>query len=169
MGPATCRASFVIFSAERLLTVISPCLQEKQQLAADQSSLLNKAFETLKDPLKRAEYLLTLRDHPINEEDTLHAQQELLIDVMEVRQNLEEAEGDERIDLLQQNEGLPFLSIVNMGIDARIYGTERIEEAKADIENAIGSENWHEAKQATIRLRYWYSVAQAAKHQEFNH
>lgn len=121
MGPAIFRASFVIFSAERLLTVISPCLQEKQQLAADQSSLLNKAFETLKDPLKRAEYLLTLRDHPINEEDTLHAQQELLMDVMEVRQNLEEAEGDERIDLLRQNEGLPFLSTVNMGIDARTW------------------------------------------------
>ena len=75
----------------------------------DQSSLLNKAFETLKDPLKRAEYLLALRGHPINEEDTLHAQQELLMDVMEVRQNLEEAEGDERINLLRQNEGLPFV------------------------------------------------------------
>src|SRR5258706_12262142 len=87
-------------------------LQEKQQLAADQSSLLNKAFETLKDPLKRAEYLLTLRGHPINEEDTLHAQQqqELLMDVMEVRQKLEEAEGDERLDLELQNEGLFFLS-----------------------------------------------------------
>ncbi len=87
-------------------------LQEKQQLAADQSSLLNKAFETLKDPLKRAEYLLTLRGHPINEEDTLHAQQqqELLMDVMEVRQKLEEAEGDERLDLVLQNEGLSFFS-----------------------------------------------------------
>jgi len=85
-------------------------LQEKQQLAADQSSLLNRAFETLKDPLKRAEYLLALRGHPINEEDTLHAQQELLMDVMEVRQRLEEAEGDERVQLVLQNEGSSFVS-----------------------------------------------------------
>ena len=85
-------------------------LQEKQQLAADQSSLLNRAFETLKDPLKRAEYLLALRGHPINEEDTLHAQQELLMDVMEVRQELEEAEGDERVQLVLQNEGSSFVS-----------------------------------------------------------
>jgi len=85
-------------------------LQEKQQLAADQSSLLNRAFETLKDPLKRAEYLLALRGHPINEEDTLYAQQELLMDVMEVRQELEEAEGDERLQLVLQNEGLSFAS-----------------------------------------------------------
>ena len=135
---------------------------------------MNKAFETLKDPLKRAEYLLTLRGHPINEEDTLDSQQqqELLMDVMEVRQKLEEAEGDERHDLELQNEGLSFvlhLSIVDIGTHTRASGTERIEEAEADIENAIGNENWGEAKQATIRLRYWYSVAQAAKHEGFNH
>lgn len=90
---------------------VSLYLQEQQQLAADQSSLVNKAFETLKDPLKRAEYLLTLRGHPINEEDTLlDAQHELLMDVMEVRQQLEEAEGDELLDLIKQNEGLSFVS-----------------------------------------------------------
>jgi DnaJ-domain-containing protein 1 len=62
------------------------------------------------DPLRRAEYLLTLQGHPINEEDTLHAQQELLMDVMEVRQNLEEAEGDERLQMLEQNDGPSFRS-----------------------------------------------------------
>ena len=90
---------------------VSLYLQEQQQLAADQSSLVNKAFETLKDPLKRAEYLLALRGHPINEEDTLlDAQQDLLMDVMEVRQQLEEAEGDELLGLVQQNKGLSFAS-----------------------------------------------------------
>jgi hypothetical protein len=48
-------------------------------------------------------------------------------------------------------------------------GTDRIEEAAADIESAIGTENWDEAKQATIRLRYWYSVGHAAKHGESGH
>jgi hypothetical protein len=92
------------------------------------------------------------------------------MDVMEVRQKLEEAEGNERFHLILQNAGMdfasPLLSIANMGTDV---GTERIEEAGADIENAIGSDNWDEAKQATIRLRYWYSVAQAAKYEESNH
>jgi Fe-S protein assembly co-chaperone HscB len=101
-------------------------VQEKQQLAADQSSLLNRAFETLKDPLKRAEYLLALRGHSINEEDTLHAQQDLLMDVMEVRQKLEEAEGDERINLVLQNEGL-FLFLLalppfSLSLSHREYG-----------------------------------------------
>jgi len=111
---------------------------------------LNKAYETLKDPLKRAEYLLVQRGHPINEEDTLHAQQELLMNVLEVREGLEEAEGDERHRLILQNE-------------------ERIKEAEADIESAVGGEYWDEAKQATIRLRYWYSVAHAAKYGGSNH
>jgi len=31
------------------------------------------------------------------------------MDVMEVRQKLEEAEGDERFPLLKENEGLPFV------------------------------------------------------------
>ena len=44
-----------------------------------------------------------------------------------------------------------------------------MEEAEAEIENAIGNENWDEAKQATVRLRYWYSVAHAAKHGGSNH
>ena len=61
------------------------------------------------------------------------------------------------------------LSIVNIGTNTRTSGTERIKEAEADIENAIGNENWGEAKQATIRLRYWYSVAQAAKNEGPNH
>jgi molecular chaperone HscB len=136
--------------------------------------LLNKAYETLKDPLKRAEYLLVQRGHPINEEDTLHAQQELLMNVLEVREGLEEAEGDERHRLILQNEGPSslfsfFFSIVNMGTDARTRGTERIKEAEADIESAVGGEYWDEAKQATIRLRYWYSVAHAAKYGGSNH
>lgn len=61
------------------------------------------------------------------------------------------------------------LPLHRMDIDARTYGTGRMKEAEADIKNAIGCKNWHEAKQATIRLRYWYSVAQAAKHEEYNH
>lgn len=58
---------------------------------------------------------------------------------------------------------------MNAGTDVGTSGTERIEEAEAEIENAMGNENWDEAKQATIRLRYWYSVAQAAKYQGSNH
>jgi len=58
---------------------------------------------------------------------------------------------------------------VNTGTDAGTSGTGRIEEAAAEIENAIGNENWDEAKQATIRLRYWYSFANAAKHGGSDH
>lgn len=41
--------------------------------------------------------------------------------------------------------------------------TARIEAAIADLENAIGSENWEDAKEAVIRLRYWEGFESAAK------
>ena len=41
--------------------------QDEQDLAARESSLINQAYRTLKDPLKRSIYLLELAGHPLEE------------------------------------------------------------------------------------------------------
>ena len=42
-------------------------LQEEQDLAAKESSYINQAYRTLKDPLKRSLYLLKLSGHPLED------------------------------------------------------------------------------------------------------
>jgi len=63
-----------------------------ERLAALQRSAdINLAYETLKDPLKRAQYLLLLQGMYVGtEKDTVKPSQELLAEMMELRENIDE-------------------------------------------------------------------------------
>lgn len=68
---------------------------ERQQ-ALDASSQLNDAYRTLKDPLKRTEYLLKLEGFDIGEQGSKNVPPELLEEVFELNMALEELRsGDE--------------------------------------------------------------------------
>ncbi|KXS09187.1 Co-chaperone Hsc20 [Gonapodya prolifera JEL478] len=71
--------------------------ERELRLSEVQSSFINKAYQTLKDPLPRALYLLSLRDIPVSESDTLD-DTELLMEILELREELEEAETQEEVD-----------------------------------------------------------------------
>ncbi|WP_374444512.1 Fe-S protein assembly co-chaperone HscB [Stella sp.] len=61
-------------------------------LAESRSVSLNGAYQTLRDPLRRAAYLLELAGHPIAGDGATIADPELLAEVMERREALSEAE-----------------------------------------------------------------------------
>lgn len=66
---------------------------------------MNKAYQTLKDPLARAHYMLGQHGMEVNEAESLH-NPVLLMDVMEVREELEEAETEEDVERIKQaNDG----------------------------------------------------------------
>lgn len=65
----------------------------EQQQALDASSLLNDAYRTLKDPLKRAEYLLQQEGFDIGEQRSKDVPAELLEEVFELNMALEEMRG----------------------------------------------------------------------------
>ncbi|CAO3653470.1 unnamed protein product [Mucor fragilis] len=70
-----------------------------------QSSVINKAYHTLKDPLSRAQYLLKEQGIQVNEGDSL-SDPELLMEVMEFREELEEAQSEADIKPLKaRNDG----------------------------------------------------------------
>ncbi|KIM25077.1 hypothetical protein M408DRAFT_331386 [Serendipita vermifera MAFF 305830] len=123
---------------------------EAAEAAAGQSALLNKAYQTLLSPRKRGEYILSQHGVDILEADNMDEEQDLMLQVMEAREELEEAEGEEVKELLEVNR-------------------ERIEKATMELENAIAYEDWEEAKRAVIRLRYWESFQRAGTQQDVDH
>lgn len=66
---------------------------------------MNKGYETLRSPLHRAEYLLSLRGAQAAEEDSV-GDQAFLLDVMEAREHIEENSVKEEIQALSlENKG----------------------------------------------------------------
>ncbi|KAJ2470836.1 molecular chaperone [Coemansia sp. RSA 2320] len=76
----------------------------ERALAETQSSWINNAYATLKDPLLRARYLLKLHGEEIGEKDQI-TDPELLMEVMESREEIEMARTEEHIaDIRKRNE-----------------------------------------------------------------
>lgn len=62
-----------------------------QREAVQASSLLNTAYESLKDPLQRAQYLLTLKGIETGEDSRRQLPMDFLIEQMELRESLADA------------------------------------------------------------------------------
>ncbi len=110
------RNYYDFFGLERKLTVDNDALQrrfyelnrrwhpdrftrkspEEQAQALEATALLNDGYRTLRDPVKRAEYLLTEEGFPIGEQRSKDVPPELLEEVFELNMMLEELKaGDE--------------------------------------------------------------------------
>jgi molecular chaperone HscB len=63
---------------------------EEQNRALEATSVLNDGYRTLKDPVKRAEYLLAQEGFPIGEQRSKNVPPELLEEVFELNMLLEE-------------------------------------------------------------------------------
>jgi len=67
--------------------------EAERQRALDMSSALNDANRTLKDPIKRAQYLLKLEGFDVGEQGSKDVPPELLEEVFELNMALEEMRG----------------------------------------------------------------------------
>lgn len=76
--------------------------QAAQRVALQWSVRINEAYQRLKDPLKRAAYLCELRGAPINAENNTAMPAEFLMEQMEWREALEEAQDEDGLDVLEQ-------------------------------------------------------------------
>ena len=106
-------------------------------LSQTQALQVNEAYHTLKDPLRRASYLLRLHgvDYDIHAERTVH-DQDLLMEMMQRRESLAEAGS---IEALQE-----MLSGTTAEIDLQLNALER----------DITSANWTAVKTMLLRLQY---------------
>ncbi len=63
---------------------------QERRLSVQRAAQINEAFETLKDPLKRGQYLLALRGHAIEDQQQTHQDPEFLMQQIELREQLAE-------------------------------------------------------------------------------
>jgi len=107
--------------------------------------LLNKAYNTLKSPLLRAQYLIAQHLDLSNEESETLEDKEFIVEVMDAREEIEGAADREELEaILETNQ-------------------KRIELVLSQVESSIGSRRWQDAKAATVKLKYLEGIREAAQ------
>lgn len=81
---------------------------QEQLIAVQKSAEINDAYQTLKQPLKRAEYLLLLREFDMPSEQSSFQDTQFLMQQMELREMLEDIKHANDIDaaIFDANEAL---------------------------------------------------------------
>ncbi|KAL2557018.1 Molecular chaperone HscB [Forsythia ovata] len=74
--------------------------QREREYAAEQSARVINAYRTLTDPLSRAIYILKLENVVVDEEERI-TDPELLAEIMELREAVEEAEGNQALNQIK--------------------------------------------------------------------
>lgn len=108
------------------------------------SALINEAYKTLSNPLLRAQYLLSLRGVDVANDETLKVEEpDLLMLVLEAREEIEEAEHEDDLD------------------EPRRVNDERIAASEELLEHAFKHDDVDAAKHEAVRLRYWVNIKES--------
>ncbi|KAJ1979284.1 molecular chaperone [Dimargaris xerosporica] len=113
--------------------------EKDRQTAEAQSSWLNQAYNTLKNPYERAKYMLELQGIYISEEDSIQ-EPEFLEQVFEINEALDEAVDKKAVKAI------------------RTDNDERIKSVASQLSEAFDQGDLSEARILTIKLRYWDNV-----------
>lgn len=104
---------------------------------------INEAYKTLQDPLKRAQYLLSLRGIDVEDESAKLSENALLMEVMEAREAVEEVEDEEGLmEIKKEND-------------------ERIRQSVEVLDAAFGKSDMDRAAEEAVRLRYWMNIEES--------
>lgn len=135
------------FSAQREThpdRLIGKAEKEREQ-AVLRSQLVNDAYETLKNPLTRAEHLLELRDVFVSDEENTSVPPAVLMEMMELRERIAEVAQD------------------GPGLLAMVEDTKkRAADTTAAIAKAFAANDVGAAAAETVRLRYLGKAAEEA-------
>jgi molecular chaperone HscB len=110
---------------------------KERALAEQQAVALNEAYEVLKDPLHRAAYLLGLKglDASVGKDETVR-DPELLMEAMEAREALMEADSVDAIEQLQVKAGADAIGVL------------------AELSKAFADDDLQAANRLTTKLKY---------------
>lgn len=118
--------------------------QDKKRQAEALSARINEAYKTLQNPLLRAQYLLSLRGIDVAEDETARVEDpELLMEVLETRETIEEAQEESDLDPLKQ------------------VNDQRIEESVKVLDQAFKDDDMDAAKEEAVKMRYWVNIKES--------
>lgn len=117
--------------------------QSQKRQAEALSARVNEAYKTIQDPLRRARYLLSLRGIDVEDDSAKLEENELLMEVMEVREAVEEAENEEQLlEIREKNNG-------------------RIDASVKVLSEAFEGGDMEKAAQEAVRLRYYTNIEES--------
>ncbi|KAK3593756.1 hypothetical protein CHS0354_014289 [Potamilus streckersoni] len=117
---------------------------EELELAAEQSSFINKAYFTLLKPYSRGLYLLEFLGEKIDEE-TAHIDQEFLLHIMEINEKLSEATDMKQIEKIEEENNVKLIKCV------------------AELNESFNKGDIQQAKATLIRLKYFENIDDKVK------
>ncbi|KAI8618808.1 HSCB C-terminal oligomerization domain-containing protein, partial [Chytriomyces sp. MP71] len=116
--------------------------RSQREFSEKQSVFINKAYQTLRDPLSRAKYMLHLNGIHIDESVKGGMDPSSLMKIMDIWEAIEEVEDQAGLDILmKENE-------------------ERISTEVQASSKAFEASDLEAARKAVTKLQYWYSLRQ---------
>ncbi|KAK5664581.1 molecular chaperone [Batrachochytrium dendrobatidis] len=113
---------------------------QERLLSEEQSTLVNKAYQTLRDPLTRAQYMLDMYGVGISESTSINEPQ-FLAQIMDIQESIESAENDVQV-------------INQIKSDNQV----EIQKAEKSIAACFRQSDLDGAKQATIKMQYLRTI-----------
>ncbi|OBZ80008.1 Iron-sulfur cluster co-chaperone protein HscB, mitochondrial [Grifola frondosa] len=117
---------------------------DQQATASTMSSIINEALHHLLNPLRRAEYILTLEGLGTEESDKLD-DLELLSEIMEAQEELASAESPEQV------------------AEVRKENDVKLQDTIQEIEHLVAVKDWPAVRAAAVKLKYLQGVDSAAE------
>ena len=125
--------------------------EREREFSLEASAILNDGYRTLRDPVKRAEYVLTRHGFDIGEQRSNNAPPELLEEVFELNMTLEDMRGGDAAARPQlEQAGAHFRELLS-GVDAEL---DREARAFDDADEAGRGEILKRVRAALNRRRY---------------
>ena len=123
--------------------------KEEQDHSENMSALINEAYSTLTNPMKRALYLLELNGDPLLEGDQPVLDEEFLVEILELNEEIDDADCEADIEAL------------------KVVAEEKISELHEKLKMCFDEKRIPDAKMIVAKMQYFHNVKDQLKYKDY--
>ena len=123
--------------------------KEEQDHSETMSALINEAYSTLTNPMKRALYLLDLNGDPLLEGDQPVLDEEFLVEILELNEEIDDADCEADIEAL------------------KVVAEEKISELHEKLKVCFDEKRIPDAKMIVAKMQYFHNVKDQLKYKDY--